>query len=93
MRWYAIKLLEGEQRAIDALSPDAAALETAAAVRASLEERFDDDAESIVTAERYDAIAHLVDRAVKKSRKGMTATQKIDRVVTNRWLACPSSCS
>lgn len=89
VRWYAIKLLEGEQRAIDALSPDAAALETAAAVRASLEERFDDDAESIVTAERYDAIAHLVDRAVKKSRKGMTATQKIDRVVTNRWLGLP----
>ena len=88
-RWYAVKLLEGEQRAIDALNPGPAALDKAAAVRADIERRFDDDAESIVTAERYDAIAHLTDRAVKKSRKGMTATQKIDRIVTNRWLGLP----
>lgn len=88
-RWYAVKLLEGEQRAIDVLNPDSAVLDKAAAVRADIEERFDDDAESIVTAERYDAIAHLIDLAVKKSRKGMTATQKIDRIVTNRWLGLP----
>ena len=88
-RWYAVKLLEGEQRAVDALNPGSAVLDKAAAVRAGIEERFDDDAESIVTAERYAAIAHLTDRAVKKSRKGMTATQKIDRIVTNRWLGLP----
>ncbi|MDO4442823.1 MAG: ferrous iron transporter B [Slackia sp.] len=88
-RWYAIKLLEGEQRSIDALKPAADVLDAARDIRIALEERFDDDAESIVTAERYDAIAHVVDRTVEKSRKGMSLTQKIDRVVTNRWLGLP----
>lgn len=88
-RWYAVKLLEGEQRAIDSLNPRAEVLKQAASARADLERRFDDDAESIVTSERYDAIAHVLDRTVKRSRKGMTLTQKIDRVVTNRWLGLP----
>ncbi|MFR4999398.1 MAG: ferrous iron transport protein B [Slackia sp.] len=88
-RWYAIKLLEGEQRSIEALKPASDTLDMAAAIRRDLEERFDDDAESIVTAERYDAIAHAVDETVVKSRKGMSLTQKIDRIVTNRWLGLP----
>ena len=89
VRWYAVKLLENEQRSIDALKPASTVLDRAAEIRADLEKRFDDDAESIVTAERYDAIAHVVDRTVKKSHKGMTLTQKIDRVVTNRILGLP----
>ena len=88
-RWHAIKLLEGEQRTMDALGLSSAALREAADIRRGLEERFDDDAESIVTSERYDAIAHMVDSAVKRSGKGSTLTQKIDRIVTNRWLGLP----
>ena len=88
-RWYAIKLLENEQRTIDSFKPDATALKQIAEIREGLEKHFDDDAESIVTSERYDSIAHVVDDTVKKSRKGMTLTQKIDRVVTNRWLGLP----
>ena len=61
------------------------------AVRGEAEERLDDDAESIVTSERYGAIEHLVSQTVKRSGKGMTTTQKIDRVVTNRWLGLPCS--
>ena len=88
-RWYAIKLLEGEQKTIDALDLGAHDLSVIAAVRSALEDAQDDDAESIVTGERYDAIAHVVNAAVKRSSRGMTATQKIDRVVTNRWLGIP----
>lgn len=113
-RWYAIKLLEGEQRTLDLLSlPPAASrqeeagestppssvaasvhlsaaqISSIASIRATLEERMDDDAESIVTGERYEAISNVVEATVKKSAKGMSATQKIDRVVTNRWLGIP----
>ena len=88
-RWFAIKALEGEQKSIDALKLSAADLEAIAAVRSGLEESFDDDIESIVTSERYGAIAHASDACVKRSAKGLTTTQKIDRVVTNRWLGIP----
>lgn len=54
-----------------------------------LETELDDDAESIVTSARYDEIAGVVDDTVKKSTKGMSTTQKIDRVVTNRFLGLP----
>ena len=88
-RWYAIKLLEGEKRTIDSIKPSTAALDKIANLRNGLEQQFDDDAESIITAERYDAIAHVVDETVKRSGKHLTTTQKIDRVVTNRWLGLP----
>ena len=88
-RWFAIKLFEGEERTIAALKLPEADLKAVEAVRGEAEERLDDDAESIVTSERYGAIEHLVSQTVKRSGKGMTTTQKIDRVVTNRWLGLP----
>ena len=88
-RWFALKALEGEERTLDALNLPAADREAIAALREALETRLDDDAESIITGERYDAIGHVVDACVKRSLKGATATQKIDRVVTNRWLGIP----
>lgn len=118
-RWYAIKLLEGEQRTIDAFSAPslgsdstaaakstasnscasslrssgvkltAAQLSAIARIRQELEDDMDDDAESIVTAERYDAIGEVIAATVKRSTKGTSTTQKIDRVVTNRWLGIP----
>ena len=88
-RWYAIKLLEGERLTIDALNLPAAALSKIAAIRERLEEAEDDDAESIITNERYDNITEVCEACVKKSPKAMTTTQKIDRVVTNRILGIP----
>ena len=88
-RWYAIKLLEGEQKTIDKLGLPAGDLSAVASIREALENSQDDDAESIVTGERYDAIGDVVSETVKKSLKGATTTQKIDRVVTNRWLGIP----
>ena len=88
-RWYAIKLLEGEQLTIDALNLPVAALSKIAAIRERLEDAEDDDAESIITNERYDNITEVCDACVRKSPKTMTTTQKIDRVVTNRILGIP----
>lgn len=89
VRWFAIKLLEAEQRTLDALSLPAADLERIDAIREALEDELDDDAESIVTSARYDAIGDAVAETVRKSMRGLSTTQKIDRVVTNRWLGIP----
>lgn len=88
-RWYAIKLFEGEQVTIDALNLPAADLSRIAAIREAVEEDQDDDAESIITDERYRNITDVCDRCMKRSPKSMTTTQKIDRVVTNRILGIP----
>ncbi len=89
LRWYAVKLFEGEQLTIDGLQLPAADLEKVAAIRASVEQSEDDDAESIITNERYDVIAEVCSDAVRKAPKAMTATEKIDRIVTNRVLGIP----
>ena len=88
-RWYAIKLFEGEQKTIDDLKLSASELKAIDEVRDAIENKLDDDAESIVTSERYNAISHVIDKTVKRSRTGLTTSQKIDRVVTNRWLGLP----
>ena len=88
-RWYAIKLFEGEQRTIDALGLPAHDLSAIAAIREAAEDEFDDDAESIVTGARYDEITSALATTVKKSTKGLTLTQKVDKVVTNRVLGLP----
>ena len=88
-RWYAIKLLENEEKTVEKLSLNQESMDAIAAMRDQLETRFDDDAESIITAERYNAIAHVIDDCYKRNRKGLTTSQKIDRVVTNRWLGLP----
>ena len=88
-RWFAIKVLENEDRTIAQLKLTDADKKTVDAIRDALETELDDDAESIVTSARYDEIAGVVDDTVKKSTKGMSTTQKIDRVVTNRFLGLP----
>lgn len=88
-RWFAIKLFEGEEKTLADLKLPASDLKAIEAIRESIENDLDDDAESIVTAERYDAITQVVDQTVKKSAKGISTSQKIDRVVTNRWLGLP----
>ena len=89
VRWFAIKLLEGEDRTVSQLKLSSSDLSAIAAIRDAMESDFDDDAESIVTGARYDAIGDVVAETVKKSAHGMTTTQKIDRVVTNRVLGIP----
>lgn len=89
-RWYAVKLFERDQKAAEhlALPPDAASRLEAIIRRA--EEAADDDSESIVTCERYDAIGAIVGRCLVRPRmRGASTSDKIDRVLTNRWLGLP----
>ncbi len=89
IRWSAIKLFEGEQLTIDSLDIPADDLAKISAVRERVEGAMDDDAESIVTNERYEALAELCDKSVNRKPQGLTTTQKIDRVVTNRVAGIP----
>lgn len=71
-RWYAIKLFEGEQMTIDSLGLSAGDLSKIAAIREKVENQEDDDAESIITDERYGAITDVADECIKKSTKGLS---------------------
>ena len=85
-RFYAIKLFERDEKFKGQMvqAPDVSQ------IIAKAEERLDDDAESIITNERYHYIASVTDGCVKKAGKEkLTISDKIDRVVTNRWLALP----
>lgn len=88
-RWYSIKVFE---RDADAIAPLSLSQETLAAIEpliAAVERDRDDDSESIITSDRYDWIATVMDACVQKAPKKLTRSQKIDKVVTNRWLGLP----
>jgi len=89
-RWLAIKLFENDEKVLENLRlPDRAA-QAIRQIAESCEKEYDDDAESIVTTQRYDYITGIVGKHVVKNRKQkLTPSDKIDRVLTNRWLALP----
>ncbi len=88
-RWYAIKIFERDEKAMENLNIPADVLAHIEEDIKSAEEELDDDAESIITNERYVYIAELIKGCVRKKHVGMTVSDKIDAVVTNRWLALP----
>ena len=89
-RWYAIKIFERDDKVLEMLKIDNATLEHIEKDIAAAEKEMDDDAESIITNERYIYIASIIKGCLKKKNKGgMTVSDKIDKVVTNRWLALP----
>ncbi len=88
IRWYAVKLFERDKKVLESVSLGAE-LDSIEAVIAGCEKEYDDDAESIVTNERYDFIAGVVKRCVQKKRTGMTLSDRVDRIITNRVLALP----
>ena len=90
-RWYAIKLFERDEKVVAELSLPQGIRDAIEATIQSCEEEMDDDAESIITNQRYAYINKLVSTCVKKGRPhgSLTTSDKIDRVVTNRWLALP----
>lgn len=88
-RWYSIKFFENEELSVDKIKLGANEKQAIDQVREQLEEALDDDAESIVTTERYDMITNAIGDSVKASTQGLSTTQKIDRVVTNRILGLP----
>ena len=91
LRWYAIKLFERDEKVIEELRLDAGLMKHIEQHIADCERELDDDSESIITNQRYAYIARVVGSAVKKKQKGlkMSASDHIDRVVTNRIAALP----
>ena len=89
-RWYAIKVFERDDKVLEQLHIPAETLSHIEKDIAAAEEELDDDAESIITNERYIYIAEVIKSCYKKKNAGgLTASDKIDRVVTNRWLGLP----
>ena len=86
-RFFAIKLLEKDDKIKDQMK---ATVDVSAEIK-EMEEKFDDDTESIITNERYVYISSIIGECITKSKaKGeLTTSDKIDRIVTNRWLALP----
>ena len=88
-RWYAVKVLENDEKVVPQMKLDAEARKSVDELRRTLEEKRDDDIESIITDERYRYIQKLVSTTVKKSGAKLTVSDRIDRVVTNRILGIP----
>ena len=88
-RWFAIKLLEKDSKVIEQLHLPASAMAAVNTEVTRLEKEQDDDTESIITDERYTYIGSVIDKAVKKSGKKLSTSDKIDKVVTNRILGIP----
>ncbi|MBP5283665.1 MAG: ferrous iron transporter B [Treponema sp.] len=89
-RWYSLKIFERDARVIESLGITQDKLLHIENDIKSCEKELDDDSESIITAERYRYIESIIRNCVtKKKRTSLSASDKIDRVVTNRWLALP----
>ena len=89
-RWYAIKIFERDDKVLQKLSIPADVMQHIEQDIQAAEKELDDDAESIITNERYVYIAEIIKSCYKQKRKGQLSTSdKIDKVVTNRWLGLP----
>ena len=89
-RWYAIKIFERDDKVLGKLKLDASVAAHMEADIKAAEEELDDDAESIITNERYIYIGEVIKRCYKKHSAGKLSTSdKIDKIVTNRWLGLP----
>ena len=91
LRWYAVKLFERDEKVVEELKLDKALADHIDEHIKDCEKEMDDDAESIITNQRYSYINGVVDKAVKKKARveHLTASDKIDQIVTNRVLALP----
>ena len=89
-RWYAVKIFERDEKVIEKLGLDEATKKHVENDIQQVEQEYDDDAESIITNERYLYIGKIIDGVYKNKQKGQLSTSdKIDKVVTNRWLGLP----
>ncbi|MFV0517870.1 MAG: ferrous iron transport protein B [Aminipila sp.] len=89
LRWYAIKLFERDEEIVKELNLGEHVAIKIDDIIVKLEKQYDDDSESIMVNERYAFIGAVVKVALKKKQRGLTTSDKIDRFVTNRWLALP----
>lgn len=80
-----VKLLENDRKVLENLKMSGESLKAIEKMRKAMEEKHDDDMESIVTDERYQYIQKVVSDTVQKGREKLTVSDKIDRIVTNRF--------
>ena len=89
-RWYAIKIFERDEKVLEKLNIPQETMDHIEKDIQAAETELDDDAESIITNERYVYIASVIKACYKKANAGsLTASDKIDKIVTNRWLGLP----
>lgn len=89
-RWYAVKIFERDEKVLEKLNLDKTVLDHIEEDIRSAEEELDDDAESIITNERYVYIASVIKSSYKKQNAGkLSVSDKIDKIVTNRFLGLP----
>ena len=89
-RWYAVKIFERDEKVIEKLGLSEDTLNHVENDIKAVEKEYDDDAESIITNERYVYIGKIINGVYKNKQKGQLSTSdKIDKVVTNRWLGLP----
>ena len=89
-RWYAVKIFERDEKVLGQLDLKADVLAHIEEDIKAAEKELDDDAESIITNERYIYIAEVIKACYKKKKEGkLTKSDKIDKIVTNRWLGLP----
>ncbi len=91
LRWFSIKIFERDTKALEKLSIDSSLMSHMEEHIKDCEKEMDDDAESIITNQRYTYITDLIKKTVKKGKQpgALTTSDKVDRIVTNRWLALP----
>ncbi|MCD7958088.1 MAG: ferrous iron transport protein B [Ruminococcus sp.] len=86
-RWYAVKVFERDEKTLEQLK---ISNDLAESIIQSVEKELNDDAESIITNERYTYISSIIDKCYKKKNKsGLSTSDKIDRIITNQWAALP----
>ena len=89
-RWYAIKVFERDDKVLEQLKLDSATLAHIESDIKAVEAEMDDDSESIITNERYIYISSIIKACYKKKSAGkLTTSDRIDKIVTNRWLGLP----
>ena len=89
LRWFAVKLFEQDEKVYKELSSKIGSPDDLSAIIAKCEKAMDDDGESIITNERYEYITSIIGKVYHRKRTGMSTSDKIDQIVTNRILALP----
>lgn len=89
VRWYSIKLFEQDEKVLSRIQLNKEASERLEDIVKTASKELDDDTESIITNERYDYITSIITGCLKRKHVGMTVSDKIDRIVTNRIAALP----
>ena len=90
IRWFSVKVFERDKQIMSELSLNASELQQTEGLIAACEKQLDDDCESIITSERYEWIAGVATKSLhRKNQTGMTTSDRVDRIVTNRILALP----